>query len=134
MTVFRYMTMIALVGVGLAQSAPAQSSDADHKSSQSEPAAVDEAADKEELIALIHKLQGELPDELERKLIVISLKLATGWCSPHLAVEFEKDLNKLPAKDRDDFEREWKLVREHPLWPRWPEPPSNAPKTEEKPD
>jgi hypothetical protein len=54
--------------------------------------------------------------------MVIHMKLVTGWCSPHLAVEFEKAVDKLPAGDRKDFEKEWKPVREHEAWPRWPDP------------
>jgi hypothetical protein len=78
------------------------------------------AASKKELFERIKALQEKLPLELKRKLIVISMKLATGWCSPYQAQEFEAEIDKLPAEERKEFEKEWKRVREHEAWPHLP--------------
>jgi hypothetical protein len=75
------------------------------------------------------KLEVKLPPELKRKLIIISMKLATGWCSPYLAVEFEEEIEKLSAGKRKQFEPEWKEVREHQSWPRMPAPAPGRPVT-----
>lgn len=81
---------------------------------------VEVSASKKELLQHMKKLEERLPSELRRKLIVISMKLATGWCSPYAAREFEDEIDKLPAQERKTFEKEWKLVREHEAWPRLP--------------
>jgi hypothetical protein len=62
-------------------------------------------------------LELKLPGELSRQLIIISMKIATGWCSPYLAKEFEAEVSKLPDQQRKGFEKEWKAVREHEAWP-----------------
>jgi hypothetical protein len=81
---------------------------------------VEVSASKKELLQHMKKLEARLPSELRRKLIVISMKLATGWCSPYPAREFEDEIDKLPAQERKTFEKEWELVREHEAWPRLP--------------
>lgn len=63
------------------------------------------------------KLESKLPSDLARKLIVISIKLSTGYCSPLPAKELEDEINKLPENDARKFQEEWKRVREHPEWP-----------------
>lgn len=80
---------------------------------------------KKELLKRMERLEAKLPPELARKLIVLSMKTATGWCSPYAAREFEDEIEKLPAGVRKKFEKEWKLVREHEAWPRLP-PPKKA--------
>jgi len=74
-------------------------------------------ASKKDLLKLMDVLEVKLPRELARKLIVISMKIATGWCSPHLTKEFETEVDKLPEQERKRFEKEWKPVREHDAWP-----------------
>jgi hypothetical protein len=78
------------------------------------------AARKKELFQRMKTLEEKLPLELRRKLIIISMKLATGWCSPYQAREFEIEIDKLPAEERKKFEKEWERVREHEAWPRLP--------------
>ncbi len=73
---------------------------------------------KKELLRLIAALRPKLPPELSRRLAVISMKIATGWCDPHLTAEFEQDLNARPDNERRRFEAEWKRVRAHEAWPR----------------
>ncbi|MGE5486492.1 MAG: hypothetical protein ACM3ZB_01570 [bacterium] len=85
-------------------------------------------AGRKELLKLIGQLQQKLPSELERKLIIISMKISTGWCSPHDAKEFEDEVNKLSPGQQRRFEKEWKLVREHKAWP------TVAVKSEAKPE
>jgi hypothetical protein len=82
--------------------------------------AQDTAAGKKELLGLIDKLKSKVPSELARKLSIISMKLSTGYCSPFLTKEFEEEINKLPEKEQQKFEKEWKRVREHNQWPRMP--------------
>jgi len=77
----------------------------------------EEEASRKDLLKQLDALEGKLPQELARKLVVISMKIATGWCSPHLAQEFEAEVDKLPERQRRRFEKEWKAVREHPAWP-----------------
>lgn len=72
---------------------------------------------KRELLRLINNLKPKLPPELSRRLAVISMKIATRWCSPYLAADFERDVNARPAGERQRFEKEWKLVRAHEAWP-----------------
>jgi hypothetical protein len=69
---------------------------------------------------LIGQLQIKLPRDLARKLIVISMKLATGYCSPYAARELEEAIDAVPDRERKAFEKEWKMVREHKHWPRMP--------------
>jgi hypothetical protein len=75
---------------------------------------------RKELLKLIDQLEVKLPRDLARKLIVISMKLATGYCSPYDAKEFEEAIESIPDRDRKVFGKEWKLVREHRHWPRIP--------------
>jgi hypothetical protein len=86
----------------------------------------DQEAGKKELLKRIDALEGKLPPELARKLIVLSMKIATGWCSPFQAKEFEAEVDKLPNRERKRFEKEWKLVREHPAWPSVPAKPDKS--------
>jgi hypothetical protein len=72
---------------------------------------------KKELLKRMEALEENLPNGLARKLISISMKVATGWCSPYLAREFEAEIQKLPERERRRFDKEWKLVREHDAWP-----------------
>jgi hypothetical protein len=74
-------------------------------------------AGKADLLQRIEALEAKLPPELARQLIIISMKIATGWCSPHLAEAFETEVGKLPERERKGFEAEWKAVREHDFWP-----------------
>lgn len=76
--------------------------------------------ERKELLRLMDQLAAKLPPELARKLIVISMKLATGYCSPYAARELEEAIAEVPDSARKSFEGEWKLVREHPHWPRMP--------------
>lgn len=90
----------------------------DQNAQQAQPIeTVELDAGRKELLQRIAQLQRRLPGELERKLIIISMKIATGWCSPHYAKEFEDEVNKLSPGQRRRFENEWKLVREHEAWP-----------------
>jgi hypothetical protein len=83
-----------------------------------EPAkTVDDGASKKDLLKQMKALEAKLPRELARQLIIISMKIATGWCSPYLAKEFETEVGKLPEQERKSFEKEWKSVREHDAWP-----------------
>jgi hypothetical protein len=75
---------------------------------------------RQELLRLIDQLEVKLPRDLARKLIVISMKLATGYCSPYAAKEFEEAIEAIPDRDQKTFEKEWKMVREHKHWPRMP--------------
>jgi hypothetical protein len=74
-------------------------------------------ASKKELLKRMDVLEAKLPQELARRLIILSMKIATGWCSPYLAKEFEAEVDKLPDQERKRFEKEWKAVREHDAWP-----------------
>ncbi len=94
--------------------------DDSHGAQQAESAG--QEASRKELLARIDALEQKLPKELSRKLIVISMKISTGWCSPYLTKEFEDELNKLPRGERRRFEKQWKLVREHEAWPTLPAP------------
>lgn len=83
-----------------------------------EPAkAADVETSKKDLLKKMSALEAKLPKELARQLIIISMKIATGWCSPYPVKEFETELGKLPEQERKDFEKEWKAVREHEAWP-----------------
>jgi hypothetical protein len=75
---------------------------------------------KKDLLKRMERLEAMLPPELARKLIVLSMKIATGWCSPSEAREFAGEIDKLPAGERKKFEEEWKLVQDHEAWPRQP--------------
>ncbi len=81
-----------------------------------QPDAADSEA-KKDLLKRMDTLETKLPPDLARKLIVISMKIATGWCSPHLTKEFAADIDKLTDEERKPFEKEWKAVREHRAWP-----------------
>ena len=74
-------------------------------------------ARKKELLKLMDKLEVKLPPELARKLIIISMKVSTGYCSPTATRELAEAIGQLPGKDRKKFEKEWEQVREHPEWP-----------------
>ena len=74
-------------------------------------------AKRKELVKLMEKLEEKLPPELARRLIIISMKLSTGFCSPQETREFTDDIEKLPESERKKFEKEWKEVREHPEYP-----------------
>jgi hypothetical protein len=78
--------------------------------------AADDQASKKDLLKQMKALEAKLPRELARQLIV-SMKIATGWCSPYLAKEFETEVSNLPDQERKGFEKEWKAVREHEAWP-----------------
>ena len=85
-----------------------------------DPDADTEIASKRELLAIMDKLEPKLPAELRRKLIVISMKLATGWCSPYLTVELEQEIEKLTVEEKKGLEPEWSEVKKHKAWPRMP--------------
>jgi hypothetical protein len=95
------LLLLALAGIAWAQ--------------EDERAAPDDS--KKELLRRIEALEPKLPNELARKLVTISMKIATGWCSPYLAKEFEAEVDKIRPGERRRFEKEWKLVREHEAWP-----------------
>lgn len=80
----------------------------------------DSQARRKELLKLIDQLEVKLPRDLARKLIVISMKLATGYCSPYAAQELEEAIEALPESTRKIFEKEWQTVRQHAHWPRMP--------------
>lgn len=85
---------------------------------KSEPAtAADVETSKKDLLKKMSALEAKLPRELARQLIIISMNIATGWCSPYRVKEFETELGKLTEQERKDFEKEWKAVREHEAWP-----------------
>ena len=110
--------LLAIVILGLSHTAVGdQLSDAVQRGSSPE---VEVSASKKELLQRMKELEAKLPSELRRKLIIISMKLATGWCSPCPAREFEDKIDKLSAQERKKFEKEWKLVREHEAWPYLP--------------
>jgi hypothetical protein len=75
---------------------------------------------RKELLSLIGQLEVKLPRDLARKLIVISMKLATGYCSPYPVKELEEAIEALPGREQKLFEKEWKMVREHKHWPCMP--------------
>ena len=77
---------------------------------------------RKELLRLIDELEVRLPRELARELILISMKLSTGYCSPYAAREFEEAVASLSATEIRAFAAEWKKVREHKHWPRMPKP------------
>lgn len=88
--------------------------------SMQEEASNPRSPERRELLRLIDRLAAKLPQELARKLIVVSMKLATGYCSPYAARELEDAIAEVPDGARKSFEAEWKVVREHPHWPRMP--------------
>ena len=88
---------------------------------------------REELLRLIDELEVKLPRELARKLIVISMKLSTGYCSPYAAREFEEAVESLSVREIRAFEAEWKKVRDHEHWPRMPKPQPDKPRPERSP-
>jgi hypothetical protein len=122
------LLLLVFAGVCQAQPPPEKPSGTSQDPLRDPPAS-DEAASKRQLFRLMDELEPKLPPELKRKLIIISMKLATGWCSPYLAVEFEDEIGKLSADTRRGFETEWKAVREHKSWPRMPQPKSDRPVT-----
>lgn len=75
---------------------------------------------RKELLRLIDQLEPKLPRDVARKLIVVSIKLATGYCSPYAAREVEEAIEALPESTRKGFEPQWKAVRTHKCWPRMP--------------
>jgi hypothetical protein len=77
---------------------------------------------RKELLRLIDELEAKLPRDLARKLIVISMKLSTGYCSPYATRDFEEAVDSLPTAETRGFASEWKKVREHKQWPRMPKP------------
>jgi len=74
-------------------------------------------AKRKELVKLMEKLEEKLPPELARRLMIISMKLSTGFCSPQETRDFTADVENLPESDRKKFGKEWKQVREHPEYP-----------------
>ena len=93
-------------------------------------------ARKRELMTLVDQLKNKLPQDLQRCLLIISMKIYTGYCSPHTVREFEDAVNALPAHELASFENEWKRLREHPEWPdtsklRQSSPKEDAPGREE---
>lgn len=74
-------------------------------------------ASKKDLLKQMRALEAKLPRGLARQLILNLQEIATGWCSPYLAKEFEAEVDKLADRERKRFEKEWKAVREHEAWP-----------------
>jgi len=74
-------------------------------------------AKRKELVKLMEKLEEKLPPELARRLMIFSMKLSTGFCSPQETRDFTADVENLPESDRKKFGKEWKQVREHPEYP-----------------
>lgn len=113
------LSAVAAVSAGVQPQDQQESRPADAKAApEAKPIeTVELDAGRKELLQRMDDLQRKLPKELQRKLLIISMKLSTGWCSPHYAKEFEDDVNKLSPGQRRRFEKQWKLVREHPEWP-----------------
>lgn len=132
---FAAVSVLALATLGMcATPAAGESSPVvqDQKTPEPQPLeTVELDAGRKELLQFIAQLQRRLPGELERKLIIISMKIATGWCSPHYAKEFEDEVNKLSPGQRRRFEKEWKLVREHKAWPTVAVKPETKPEPAE---
>ena len=72
---------------------------------------------REELQDRIEKLQRRIPKDLQTHLAIISMKLATGYCSPYRVQEFEDELTALPKGKQRRFAKELAAVQSHPLWP-----------------
>jgi hypothetical protein len=90
-------------------------------------------ARRKELLKLIDQLEVKLPRDLARKLIVISMQLATGYCSPYAAQELEEAIEALPESTRKIFEKEWQTVRQHAHWPRMPRTKDKDPAKDRSP-
>ncbi len=89
-------------------------------------------ARKRELMKLVDELEGKLPKDLQRRLMIISMKIYTGYCSPRIIKEFEDAVNALPEHELKRFKNEWRRMCEHSEWPdtgmlRKPSPKDNAP-------
>jgi hypothetical protein len=112
-------TSFPLVGSGLALPDPQASGDSPPSSAANDSDPGSPA--RKELLRLIGQFQVKLPRDLARKLIVISMKLATGYCSLYAAKELEEAIDAVPDRERKAFEKEWKMVREHKHWPRMPD-------------
>ena len=114
----RLITVIIACGLGVLLPGQTTSPASQQELSPEQAKELQEAqARKKDLLKLMEKLEDKLPAELARKLIIISMKLSTGYCSPLSAQELEEEIDKLPEKDRKKFEKEWKLVHEHKEWP-----------------
>jgi hypothetical protein len=72
---------------------------------------------REQLQEKIEKLQRRVPKDLQTDLAIISMKIATGYCSPYRVQEFEEALAALPKGKQRRFEKELADVQAHPLWP-----------------
>lgn len=106
------------VGLALLPALPLHSQEPKTESKSAADDTEEIPQNKQELLRLIAALRPKLPPELSRRLAVIAMKIATGWCDPHLTAEFEQDLNARPGGERRRFEAEWKRVRAHEAWPR----------------
>ena len=72
---------------------------------------------RDELQERIEKLQRRIPKDLQTDLAIISMKLATGYCSPYRVQEFEDELAALPKGKQRRFAKELTELQSHPLWP-----------------
>jgi hypothetical protein len=70
-----------------------------------------------ELLEQIEDLQRRIPKDLRTDLAIISMKLATGYCSPYRVREFEDALSALPKGKQGRFAKELTKVQSNPLWP-----------------
>lgn len=118
---------IATGVTGAVVACPATAAVRDFASSEQELEGDPRSPARKELLRLIDELELKLPRDLARKLIAISMKLATGYCSPYPVKEFEDPIQALPTSEVRKFEKEWKSVREHEHWPRMPQPAGQGP-------
>lgn len=81
---------------------------------------------KAELLEHIEDLQRDIPKSLRTELMIISMKLATGYCSPYRVQRFEENLAKLDAGEKRKFAEELETVRAHPLWPSMDDLPDSG--------
>ena len=70
-----------------------------------------------ELLERIEDLQRRVPKDLRTDLMIISMKLSTGYCSPYRVQEFEDALDALPESKQRRFSKELAAVQSHPMWP-----------------
>jgi hypothetical protein len=115
---------IAALAAGLSL-APAVAQD---KKADSNVTADEVKKQKRELLRRMEELEAKLPSGLARKVMILSMRIASGYCSPYAVRDFEDELAAVDPAAAKLFEAEWKRVKEHPLWPstaelRKPAPP-----------
>ena len=116
-TAFRYMYSAVLCIVALLGASVFARVDVQDKPLEPKVAAEALKRQKKELLRRMEELESKLPPELARKLMILSMRIASGYCSPYPVRDFEDDLAAVDPSVAKSFEAEWKRVKEHPLWP-----------------